>query len=100
MSVFFKASEVEQAGTKGTYTTEHGGVGLGYRMMGEVVSSGGNGFFYPVDGLRSFAADGGAGYMARVRRLALPPACKGSPKSPKVVARYVDRILGKVEITE
>jgi hypothetical protein len=69
---------VKAHGKKGTYVTTHGGVGLAYDIgePGEpdVVHSGGNGYFYPVPDLQSFVADGGAGYRAKLRGLALPPA--------------------------
>lgn len=75
MTTYYKQSTVMEIGAKGTYTTNLGGVGLGYQMpKGDVVKSGGNGFYYPVDGLVSFKADGGAGYRAKLRGLNLPPA--------------------------
>lgn len=76
----YKESEVKARGVKGTYTSNYGGVGLGYEIDGVVVVSGGNGFYYPqaegFGGLASFVPDDGAGYMAKVRGLALPPSYK------------------------
>jgi hypothetical protein len=71
-----RGSEVITCGVKGTYRTKLGGVGLAYRVRKAVVSSGGNGFYYPVENLETFTPDGGAGYLAAVRGLALPPAYK------------------------
>ena len=67
-----RESVVKACGEKGTYTSRYG-IGLGYRVDGVVVVSGGNGFYYPQSGrpggLVDFVADGGAGYMAAVRGL-------------------------------
>ena len=61
---------MQVAGAKGTYSTNAGGTGLGYQMPnGDVVRSGGNGFYYIVDDLASFWADGGKAYMIKVRSL-------------------------------
>lgn len=82
MNPFFKASQVEATGRKGTYVTKLGGVGLAYdiadaaRSCPLVVKSGGNGFYYPVEDLDTFVVDGGAGYRAAIRKLMLPPAYK------------------------
>lgn len=73
----YRQSEVQANGRKGTYYTNYGGIGLAYQMLsGEVVNSGGNGFYYPVESAESFIADDGAAYMAAVRGLSLPPAYK------------------------
>ena len=65
--MIYPTETVMNCGTKGTYSTEAGGVGLGYKMAdGSVVKSGGNGLYYPVDGLAGFWPDGGAAYMAAV----------------------------------
>jgi hypothetical protein len=73
-------SVVDATGRRGTYQTTYGSTGLGYEVATQtgsvVVHSGGNGFYYPVENLASFVADNGAGYMRRVRSLALPPAYK------------------------
>jgi hypothetical protein len=70
-------SFVHAHGRKGTYYTTYGGIGLAYDIGApgapDVVCSGGNGYYYPVDGLERFDADGGKGYLAAVRAL-LPPA--------------------------
>lgn len=64
----YRGSQVQVAGVKGTYSTNLGGVGLGYEMPnGDVVHSGGNGFYYLVDDLASFWSDGGKAYMAAMR---------------------------------
>lgn len=80
MTKSYRESEVLARGTKGTYTSTYGGVGLGYEIDGVVVVSGGNGWYYPQiersGGIASFVADGGDGYLARVRGLTLPPAYK------------------------
>ena len=65
----FKASETTARGIKGTYKTTYGGIGLAYEMDGQIVRSGGNGFYSPVPDLAEFTPDGGDGYMAAVRGL-------------------------------
>jgi hypothetical protein len=54
IAVTYRGSEVITCGVKGTYRTIHGGVGLAYRVRAAVVKSGGNGFYYPVEDLKSF----------------------------------------------
>ena len=78
----YRESEVKARGVKGTWVSKFGGVGLGYEIDGVVVTSAGNGWYYPQSaspsGLSSFEADGGVGYMNRVRSIGgLPPNYKG-----------------------
>lgn len=67
----YKQSQVTSEGIKGTYTSKpFGGVGMGYQMQnGDVVKSGGNGWYYPVD-VSEFTADGGQRYMDKVQSFA------------------------------
>ena len=68
----YPASKVTEQGIKGTVQTMTG-YALAYRMPnGDVVASGGNGYYYEKLGI--FSPDGGKGYMAAVCRLNLPPA--------------------------
>lgn len=92
----YKGSEATAIGTKGTYTTNLGGTGLGYRMPnGDVVRSGGNGFYYPVDGLESFTADGGRGYMGKVAAIAPGWVASSIRRSRKSGRPVVDDGPGK-----
>jgi hypothetical protein len=74
---FLKASEAERGELVTTHSA-YAGVGLGRLVNGLVYRSRGNGFYYPADegpgGLNDYDRDNGAGYRARLRRLALPPA--------------------------
>jgi hypothetical protein len=71
-------ASVAQTGELVTFHTDHGGVALGRLLGGVVYRSGGNGFYCPaaesLGGLKGYDRDGGAGYRARLRGLALPPA--------------------------
>ena len=67
--VSFRGSEVHAVGRAGSYAGKFDCVGFGYRMpTGEVVRSAGNGWFYEVDDLKGFVADGGDSYKNSMRR--------------------------------
>ena len=71
----YRESEVKANGIKGTTYSNLGGIGIGYQMPnGDVVQSGGNGYYYAACGStgglreeRGFSADNGDGYINRCR---------------------------------
>ena len=68
----YRASIVTKTGKKGTTISKRGGIGLGYQLDGpgsEVVQSGGNGWYYPVEEGTEFVPDNGKGYMLAVRQM-------------------------------
>ena len=61
--MYITKEKVVATGKKGTYSTTLGAIGLAYQMpTGEVVCSGGNGWFCSIANLADFQADGGLGY--------------------------------------
>lgn len=61
-----RASEVKSKGTKGTYVSAEGGIGLGYQMNGKIYRSVGNGYYEEIN-VQKFYADGGERYNKVVR---------------------------------
>jgi hypothetical protein len=57
-----------------TTVSHYGAIGLGHLIDGHVCESGGNGFYYPASGLKTYHRDDGEEYRKAVRRLNLPPA--------------------------
>jgi len=63
-----RESIVKLYGMPGTYKTNTGGMGFGYKIAGLVYKSGGNGWYYKID-IDEFILDGGKKYRATVQGL-------------------------------
>ena len=63
-----RESTVKVYGIPGTYETNIGGVGFGYKIAGIVYKSGADRFYYAID-VDRFIPDGGKKYMDAVKSL-------------------------------